>query len=131
MKLDLKKVKLPVYELATREDHIAPAESVYIGSRAFGGPVEYVLAGSGHIAGVVNPPSPDGKRHKYQFWTNADRVETLAEWLEGAKETPGSWWPHWAEWLASHSGDQVDARQPGAKLGVIEDAPGSYVRTKA
>ena len=131
VKLDLKKVKLPIYELATREDHIAPAESVYIGSRAFGGPVEYVLAGSGHIAGVVNPPSPDGKRHKYQFWTNADRVETLAEWLEGAKETPGSWWPHWAEWFASHSGDKVDARQPGATLGVIEDAPGSYVRIKA
>jgi polyhydroxyalkanoate synthase len=130
-KLDMKKVKLPVYELATREDHIAPAESVYIGSQLFGGPVEYVLAGSGHIAGVVNPPAPEGKKPKYQFWSNPDRVDTLAEWLEGAKETPGSWWPHWAKWLASHSGGKVPAREPGSKLGVIEDAPGSYVRAKA
>jgi polyhydroxyalkanoate synthase subunit PhaC len=131
VKLDMKKVKLPVYELATREDHIAPAESVYIGSRLFGGPVEYVLAGSGHIAGVVNPPAPEGKKAKYQYWTNSDRVDTLAEWLEGAKETPGSWWPHWINWLSSLSGGKVAARQPGARLGVIEDAPGSFVRAKA
>jgi polyhydroxyalkanoate synthase subunit PhaC len=131
VKLDMKKVKLPVYELATREDHIAPAESVYIGSRLFGGPVEYVLAGSGHIAGVVNPPAPEGKKAKYQYWTNSDRVDTLAEWLEGAKETPGSWWPHWINWLSSLSGGKVAARHPGARLGVIEDAPGSFVRAKA
>jgi polyhydroxyalkanoate synthase len=131
VRLDMKRVKLPVYELATKEDHIAPAESVYIGSRLFGGPVEYVLAGSGHIAGVVNPPPADGKKPKYQYWTNKDRVDTLAEWLEGAKETPGSWWPHWAKWLASQSGGKISARTPGAKLGVIEDAPGSYVRAKA
>ena len=131
VRLDMGKVKLPVYELATKEDHIAPAESVFIGSRLFGGPVEYVLAGSGHIAGVVNPPPADGKKHKYQHWTNQDRVDTLQEWIEGAKEAPGSWWPHWAKWLASHSGAKVAARVPGAKLGVIEDAPGSYVRAKA
>ena len=130
VQLDLKKVKLPIYELATREDHIAPAASVYAGSRLFGGPVEYVLAGSGHIAGVVNPPPTDGKKDKYQYWTNRDRVESLPEWLDGAKETPGSWWPHWAKWLAKHSGPKVKGRTPGAKLGVIEDAPGSYVRTK-
>jgi polyhydroxyalkanoate synthase subunit PhaC len=129
-KLDMKKVKIPVYELATREDHIAPAESVYIGSKLFGGPVEYVLAGSGHIAGVVNPPPEAGKRDKYQFWTNPDRVASLAEWIEGAKETPGSWWPHWSKWLAGHSGSRILARDPGERLGVIEDAPGSYVRTK-
>ncbi len=131
VKLDLKKVKVPIYELAAREDHIAPAKSVFIGSRLFGGPVTYVLGGSGHIAGVINPPAADGKKDKYQFWTNADRVETLEEWLEGAKETPGSWWPHWAKWLAGHSGSLVAARVPGAKLGIIEDAPGSYVRTKS
>jgi polyhydroxyalkanoate synthase len=130
VRLDLRKVKLPIYELATREDHIAPAKSVFIGSRLFGGPVEFVLSGSGHIAGVVNPPPEAGKKPKYQFWTNPDRVDTLEEWLEGAKETPGSWWPHWTAWLASHSGGMVDAREPGAKLGVIEDAPGSYVKVK-
>jgi polyhydroxyalkanoate synthase len=131
IKLDMRKVKLPVYELATREDHIAPARSVFIGSRLFGGPVEFVLGGSGHIAGVINPPAGEGKKDKYQFWTNKDRVDTFEEWLEGAKETPGSWWPHWAKWLAKHSGGMVPAREPGATLGVIEDAPGSYVRAKA
>jgi polyhydroxyalkanoate synthase len=127
-RLDMKKVKLPIYELATREDHIAPAKSVFIGARLFGGPVEFVMAGSGHIAGVINPPDP--KRVKYQFWTNSDRVDTLEEWIEGAKSTPGSWWPHWAEWLAKHSGDWMEARVPGARLGVIEDAPGSFVKVK-
>ncbi len=131
VRLDLKKVKTPIYELATREDHIAPAKSVFIGSRLFGGKVDFVLGGSGHIAGVINPPPADGKRHKYQFWTNADRVDSIEEWLEGAKENPGSWWPHWAKWLAKHSGAMVPAREPGAKLGVIEDAPGRYVREKA
>jgi polyhydroxyalkanoate synthase len=130
VRLDLKKVKLPIYELATREDHIAPAESVFIGSRLFGGPVTYVLAGSGHIAGVVNPPPEPGKKQKYQFWTNANGADSLEDWLKDANETPGSWWPHWTEWLASHSGAMVEARTPGARLGVIEDAPGSYVRIK-
>ncbi|MFM9937977.1 MAG: PHA/PHB synthase family protein [Hyphomicrobiaceae bacterium] len=130
VRLDMKKVKLPVYELATKEDHIAPAKSVYIGARMFGGPVDYVLGGSGHIAGVINPPPAEGKKAKYQYWTNKDRVETYEEWLEGAKETAGSWWPHWAKWLAGHSGAKVAARTPGAKLGTIEDAPGSYVRVK-
>ncbi|MGB3718430.1 MAG: class I poly(R)-hydroxyalkanoic acid synthase [Hyphomicrobiaceae bacterium] len=127
-RLDLKKVKLPIFELATREDHIAPAKSVFIGSKLFGGPVEFVLAGSGHIAGVINPPDP--KRVKYQFWTNKKPAETLEEWIANAKETPGSWWPYWAKWLAKHSGKRVPARQPGTVLGVIEDAPGSYVRVK-
>ena len=95
----------------------------------FGGPVEYVLAGSGHIAGVVNPPDP--KKVKYQHWTNPDRVDTYEEWLEGARETPGSWWPHWAAWLTRHSKGLIEAREPGARLGAIEDAPGSYVKVKA
>jgi len=130
VRLDLKKVKLPVYDLAAREDHIAPAKSVFIGSRLFGGPVEYVMAGSGHIAGVINPPPADGKRHKYQYWTGARKADTFEEWLAHARETPGSWWPHWGKWLASHSGSKIAAREPGAKLGVIEDTPGSYVKSK-
>ncbi len=127
-RLDLKKVKLPVYHLAAKEDHIAPVLSVYTGALMLGGPVEFVMSGSGHIAGVVNPPDP--KRVKYQFWTNADRVDNIEEWMEGAKETPGSWWPHYSAWLAKNSKGQIDAREPGRKLGAIEDAPGSYVRAK-
>jgi polyhydroxyalkanoate synthase len=127
VKLDLGKIKLPIYELCAKEDHIAPAKSVFIGSKLFGGPVTYVLAGSGHIAGVINPP----ERPKYQFWTNDKKAATLEAWLEGAQEHPGSWWPHYAEWLAKHSGGQVKARRPGESLGVIEDAPGSYVKVKS
>jgi len=126
--LDLGKIRLPIYELATKEDHIAPAKSVFIGSRLFSGPVEFVLAGSGHIAGVVNPPD----KVKYQYWTAPKAAaDTLEEWLSMARETPGSWWPHWSEWLARHSGAWTMPREPGDKLGVIEDAPGSYVKTKS
>jgi polyhydroxyalkanoate synthase subunit PhaC len=128
VKLDLAKVKLPIYELCAKEDHIAPAKSVFIGSRLFGGPVTYVLAGSGHIAGVINPP---GEKVKYQYWTNDKRTATLEAWFESAKEHPGSWWPHYAEWLAQYSGSKVPARTPGAKLGAIENAPGSYVKQKS
>ena len=127
--LDLAKVKVPVYNLATREDHIAPADSVLYGSQFFGGPVKYVLSGSGHIAGVVNPPSLG----KYQYWTN-DTIKdvTLADWLKGAQEHKGSWWPDWREWLQSIDGEQVPARAVGtAALPPIEDAPGSYVRVRA
>jgi polyhydroxyalkanoate synthase len=127
VKLDLGTVKLPVYELCAKEDHIAPAKSVFIGSRLFGGPVTYVLAGSGHIAGVINPPS----KPKYQYWTNPKRAATLEAWQEGAEEHPGSWWPHYAAWLEKYSGGLVPAREPGATLGTIEDAPGSYVKAKA
>ena len=96
--LDLSKVKVPVYNLATREDHIAPAESVLYGSQFFGGPVKYVLSGSGHIAGVVNPPASG----KYQYWTNDNiRDIKLADWIKGAQEHKGSWWPDWREWLES------------------------------
>lgn len=127
IKLDLKKVTLPIYELATKEDHIAPAKSVFIGSRLFGGPVEFVLAGSGHIAGVVNPP----EKVKYQFWTAPGAATgTYEQWTAMAKEHPGSWWPHWTEWLARYSGGWTNPREPGVKLGVIEDAPGSYVKNK-
>jgi polyhydroxyalkanoate synthase len=127
--LDLSKVKVPVYNLATREDHIAPADSVLYGSQFFGGPVKYVLSGSGHIAGVVNPPSAN----KYQFWTN-DRIKdiSLTDWIKGAEEHKGSWWPHWREWLASIDGEEVPARAVGTEaLPPIEAAPGSYVRVRA
>ncbi|MBI3700608.1 MAG: class I poly(R)-hydroxyalkanoic acid synthase [Afipia sp.] len=127
--LDLSKVKVPVYNLATREDHIAPAESVLYGSQFFGGPVKYVLAGSGHIAGVVNPPTLG----KYQYWTNDNiRDTTLTEWLKGAEEHKGSWWPDWRIWIEGIDAETVPAREPGAgPLPAIEDAPGSYVRVRA
>jgi len=127
--LDLSKVKVPIYNLATREDHIAPADSVLYGSQFFGGPVKYVLSGSGHIAGVVNPPSSG----KYQYWTNDNiRDVTLTDWLKGAEEHKGSWWPDWREWLQATDPEEVPARLPGAAaLPPIEDAPGSYVRVRA
>jgi polyhydroxyalkanoate synthase len=125
-RLDLGKVKLPVFELATREDHIAPAKSVFTGAQLFSGPVEFVLSGSGHIAGVVNPPG----KVKYQYWTNEKREPSLEQWIADAEEHPGSWWPHWAEWLSERSGEWIEARTPGKVLGVVEDAPGSYVKTK-
>jgi polyhydroxyalkanoate synthase len=127
--LDLAKVKVPVYNLATKEDHIAPAESVLYGAQFFGGPVKYVLSGSGHIAGVVNPPASN----KYQFWTN-DNIKdiTLADWLKGAQEHKGSWWPDWRAWLENIDAEQVPARAVGTEaLPAIEDAPGSYVRVRA
>jgi polyhydroxyalkanoate synthase len=127
--LDLAKVKVPVYNLATKEDHIAPAESVLYGSQFFGGPVKYVLSGSGHIAGVVNPPASN----KYQFWTNDDIKDiTLTDWLKGAQEHKGSWWPDWRAWLENIDAEQVPARAVGTEaLPAIEDAPGSYVRVRA
>jgi len=127
--LDLSKVKVPVYNLATREDHIAPAESVLYGSQFFGGPVKYVLSGSGHIAGVVNPPASN----KYQYWTNDNiKASNVSEWMKGAVEHKGSWWPDWREWLSSLDPEEVPARAVGTDaLPAIEDAPGSYVRVRA
>jgi len=127
--LELSKIKVPIYNLATREDHIAPADSVLYGSQFFGGPVKYVLSGSGHIAGVVNPPSTG----KYQYWTN-DNIKdvTLAEWIKGAKEHKGSWWPDWRQWLQTIDPEETPAREVGSgALAPIEDAPGSYVRIRA
>ncbi len=129
VKLDLKKIKVPLYNLATREDHIAPAKSVLTGSALFGGKVKYVLAGSGHIAGVVNPPS----RPKYQYWTNDNPlVPDFDKWLKSATEHAGSWWPDWFEWLKAHDNKLVPARKVGSKMyKPIEDAPGSYVKMKS
>ena len=128
VKLDLKKVTIPIFNLAAREDHIAPARSVFVGSQFFGGPVEYVVAGSGHIAGVVNPAD----KPKYQFWTGGPPRGDYSEWLAGASEHVGSWWPYWFAWVERQAPDRVPAREPGG--GALEplcDAPGTYVTVKA
>jgi polyhydroxyalkanoate synthase len=127
-RINLSDVTIPIYELAAREDHIAPAKSVFVGARYFGGPVRYVLAGSGHIAGVVNPPY----KPKYQYWTGGAPRGEYSDWVAAATEHLGSWWPDWAAWLTELAPGKVPARQPGAgKLKAIGDAPGDYVRAKA
>ncbi len=129
IKVDLSKVTIPLYFQASREDHIAPMNSVYRSARAFSNAaVTLTLAGSGHIAGVVNPPSA----HKYQHWTNPTLPATLGEWQAQAVEHPGSWWNHWADWLHGKSGDWIPARDPNTgPLRPIEPAPGSYVKVKS
>ncbi len=126
--INLRSIKVPIYNLATREDHIAPAKSVLLGSKFFGGPVRFVLSGSGHIAGVINPPS----KHKYQYWTGPKpRNANLDGWLAKAKEHPGSWWPDWLAWLTKQDPREVAARAiGGGRLKPIEDAPGSYVKVR-
>ncbi len=114
--IDLKKVTIPVYELATKEDHIAPARSVFTGAKCFGGPVRYVMAGSGHIAGVVNPPA----KPKYQYWSGGPPKGDFEAWVAAAKETPGSWWPDWLEWITALDKTKVAARKPGG--GKLEGA---------
>jgi polyhydroxyalkanoate synthase len=127
-KLDLGAVKTPVYVQASREDHIAPFGSVYRGAQLFGGPVTFTLAGSGHIAGVINHPA----KGKYQHWLNPELPNTCEAWLSGAEEHPGSWWPHWSAWLSERSGEFVPARDPSAgRLAPHGDAPGSYVLVRA
>ncbi len=127
-KVDLEDIRIPLYHLSSREDHIAPAASVYRGAKLLSkADNRFVVAGSGHIAGVVNPPALG----KYQHWIKDGMdADTLEEWLDGAEEVPGSWWPDWDKWLAARSGKQVKGRVPGAKLGVIEPAPGSFVRVR-
>ncbi|HEY6965645.1 MAG TPA: class I poly(R)-hydroxyalkanoic acid synthase [Erythrobacter sp.] len=128
--IDLTRVATPTFVQAGREDHIAPAESVWRITRHFTGPVEFLLAGSGHIAGVVNPPSAG----KYQYWVGDSHAPSLKDFVAGATEHPGSWWPHWLEWLHKQSDTRVPAtgkRVPGGKGDpVIEDAPGRYVKTR-
>lgn len=126
--LDLRAITIPVYELAAKEDHIAPARSAYNGAKLLGGAVRFVMAGSGHIAGVVNPPGP---KPKYQYWTGDAPDAPFEEWVKAAKETPGSWWPNWIEWIVAQAPEQVPARTPGGgKLEPLADAPGDYVRMK-
>jgi polyhydroxyalkanoate synthase len=128
VKLDLSLVKTPVYVQSSKEDHIAPARSVYKGAQLFGGPVSFMLAGSGHIAGVVNAPAAK----KYQHWINPELPATFEDWMAGAVEHPGSWWPDWMNWLKPRSGPMVPARDPAAgPLPVLADAPGEYVKVKS
>ena len=127
-RLDLSKVKIPIFVQSSKEDHIAPYRSVFRGAKLFGGPVNFMMAGSGHIAGVINPPGAN----KYQHWINERTCESVETWQAGAKEFPGSWWPHWGEWLKARSGGQVTARDPAkGKLKPLEDAPGSFVLVKS
>ena len=126
--IDLRQVDLPVYWVSTREDHIAPWKSTYAATQLYRGPRKFVLAGSGHIAGVVNPPGSG----KYGHWTNDELPADPDAWLAGATHHDDSWWTDWARWNADHSGDKVAARMPGAgKLPVLEDAPGSFVKVRA
>ncbi|CAN5181754.1 class I poly(R)-hydroxyalkanoic acid synthase [soil metagenome] len=128
-RVDLSKVTIPLYFQASKEDHIAPMNSVYRSARLFGGDdVTFTLAGSGHIAGVINAPNAK----KYNHWTNDALPATLAEWQAGAVEHPGSWWNHWADWLHARSGEMIAARDPNTgPLKPIEPAPGSYVKVKS
>ena len=126
--IDLSTIKLPSCLISTREDHIAPWKATYAATQLLGGPVKFILAGSGHIAGVVNPP----EANKYGYWTNAKNLKSPDNWFNSAEEHAGSWWPEWAKWVGRHGGAKVAARKPGdGKLKVLEEAPGSYVKVKA
>lgn len=125
--IDLTRITTPTFMVSTREDHIAPWRSTYAATRLYRGPIKFVLAESGHIAGVISPPGS-----RYGHWQNANLPERPEEWFEGADLVAGSWWPVWEKWVSEHSGGSVAAREPGAGgLQPIEDAPGSYVRVKS
>jgi len=126
--IDLSRIQVPAYFLSTREDHIAPWRSTYRGTQLLSGPKRFVLAASGHIAGVVNPPEGG----KYSHWINTDLPPDAEAWFAGATEIAGSWWPDWQRWVMALGSEMVPAREPGGgKLPAIEEAPGSYVRVKA
>jgi polyhydroxyalkanoate synthase subunit PhaC len=124
--IDLRQVETPTFILSTREDHIAPWQSTYAATQIYNGPIKFVLADSGHIAGIISPPGS-----RYGHWQNTSLPKTPAEWFETAVFVKTSWWLTWEEWISHHSGGMVKARQPGGRLPPIEDAPGSYVRVRA
>ncbi len=125
--IDLKRIETPTFILSTREDHIAPWQSTYAATRLYKGPIKFVLADSGHIAGIISPPGS-----RYGHWQNTNLPKTPAEWFGAASLVQTSWWPTWEEWISGHSGGLVKAREPGGRLlQPIEDAPGSYVRARA
>lgn len=127
--IDLTKIKIPAYFISTIEDHIAPWQSTYLGARLFSGPTRFVLGGSGHIAGIVNPPAAN----KYGHWINPAKVlpETAEQWFEGAQQHPGSWWTDWQAWLLAQNDATVPPRDPAkGKLKVLEDAPGGYAKLR-
>ena len=124
-KVDLRDVKIPIYMVSTKEDHIAPWKSTYAATQLFAGPVKFVLSASGHIAGVVNPPDAD----KYCYWTNGKNPNGSGAWLDGARQHNGSWWTDWQKWMSRKSGGKADARTPGdGKRDILCPAPGEYVR---
>ena len=126
--INLGDIDVPTYFLATKEDHIAPWPGVYQGMKRFGGESKFVLAASGHIAGVINPPAAE----KYSYWTNEQKLDEQGDWLESSVEKPGSWWIDWQSWILSNTGLKVPARIPGkGKLSRIEAAPGSYVKVRS
>ena len=123
--IDVRRITTPSYFLSTREDHIAPWKSTYAATQLFKGAVTFVLAASGHIAGVVNPPA----KKKYSFWAGEKLLNEPEQWLEQAKETQGSWWEHWQAWQEPFAGGKIPARKPGdGALQVLGDAPGEYVK---
>jgi polyhydroxyalkanoate synthase len=126
--IDVSRIALPTYVLSTREDHIAPWKTTFAPTRLYKGPIRFILSLSGHVAGVVNPPSAN----RYGYWTNGQPQADPEAWLAAAEKHEGSWWPDWARWNRKQAGVQVAARQPGdGKLPAIEDAPGSYVTASA
>jgi polyhydroxyalkanoate synthase len=128
VKIDLSKVTVPTYFVSAIEDHIAPWKTTYAGRQLLKGKSKFVLGGSGHIAGMINPPSAN----KYGYWTNEKLPEEPDAWFGGAKQHEGSWWTDWRAWVAPHLGREVPARVPGkGKLKVLEAAPGSYARIRA
>jgi polyhydroxyalkanoate synthase len=123
-KIDLTRVTSPGYMLSTREDHIAPWQSTYRATQYFSGKTRFVLADSGHVAGVVNPPA----KKKYCFWTEGDKHPAkVDDWVAGATQIAGSWWPDWAEWNKNFAGEKIAARKPKQALG---DAPGEYIKAR-
>jgi polyhydroxyalkanoate synthase len=128
--IDLRTIATPTFSLSTMEDHIAPWKSTYIATQTYAGPVTFCLSGSGHIAGVVNPPA----KKKYGYWTNDARPYPASpdDWFKGATKNEGSWWPYWVEWVKQYSGEKVAAstRDPANNPNAIEDAPGSYVKVR-
>jgi polyhydroxyalkanoate synthase len=127
-KIDLAQVKVPTYFVSAIEDHIAPWKTTFAGPKLMKGPSRFVLSGSGHIAGIVNPPVAQ----KYGYWTNEHIVDSPDAWLKAAKQHDGSWWTDWRKWIDAHLGREVPARTPGkGKLKIIEAAPGTYARVRA
>jgi polyhydroxyalkanoate synthase len=122
--IDLRRIAAPCYFLATIDDHISPWRACYAGTQHLGGPVEFVLGESGHIAGIVNPPT----RVKYGYWTNPRNPPDADRWLAAAERHQGSWWPHWSQWLGALGDEKIGARTVGsAEYPPLMDAPGSYV----
>ncbi len=126
--IDLSKSKVPTYFVSAIEDHIAPWKTTYAGTQILGGPSRFVLSGSGHIAGMINPPAAN----KYGYWTNATLPATPDEWFAGANQHEGSWWTDWQAWVGERTGREVAPRIPGkGRLKALADAPGTYVRIRA